>query len=164
VAVIRCFFRGLVVVLATLMLWLPVLGSASTYLASITPSELPAGSAAFALTVLGSGFGADSSVIWNGSPLVTYYVNSSTSLTASVPASLLTAVGRFNVTVASGGSTSNSLSVYVAPPSVSEVSPYLVDAGGSATSVDVQGSDFASGAVVYWNGTALATTFQTPPA
>lgn len=150
------------VFIATFLVWLPVLGSATPYLASITPSEVPAGSGAFALTVLGSGFGADSVVTWNGSPLATYYVNSSSSLTASVPTSLLTSVGHFGVTVTSGGGTSNSLPVYVALPSVSETYPYLVNAGSAATGVDVQGADFASGAVGYWNSTALATRFLSP--
>jgi hypothetical protein len=95
----------------TNVLTITVPGSASNpapVLSAISPSSATAGSGPLTLSVTGSGFVAASEVRWNGSPLVTTYV-SSTSLTALVPASLLAAPGTASVTVfnpAPGGGTS----------------------------------------------------------
>jgi hypothetical protein len=87
-------------------------GNASYALPSIVPPVSPAtaapGSAAFSLTVNGSGFAPVSAVQWNASPLPTTYV-SSTQLTAAIPASDVAAAGTAVVTVVNptpGGGTS----------------------------------------------------------
>ena len=69
----------------------------------LSPKSKPAGSAAFTLTVTGTGFRpasfyAPSVVKWNGAALATTYL-SATQLTAQVPASLLTQSGTATVTV-----------------------------------------------------------------
>lgn len=75
----------------------------------LVPSAVPPGSAAFTLTVHGASFTPASTVNWNGTPLVTTYVNRN-QLTASVPAADLTTTSTSSVTVSnpgSGGGTSN---------------------------------------------------------
>jgi uncharacterized protein (TIGR03437 family) len=66
------------------------------------------GGPAFTLTANGSGFVSGASVQWNGSGLSTVFVNGG-QLTASVPAALIAAVGTATITVASSGTTSNSV-------------------------------------------------------
>src|SRR5258707_5642651 len=78
----------------------------------LVPSSAASGSPALTLTVSGSDFVAASTVNWNGVALATSYVDAS-HLTATVPASNLTAVGTANVAVFNptpGGGTSGTLS------------------------------------------------------
>ena len=72
--------------------------SPTPVLSSISPSSKVQGAAQFNLAVGGSSFFSNSVVQWDGSSLSTTY-NSSTSLTAVVPASLLVSGGNHNVTV-----------------------------------------------------------------
>jgi len=72
---IRRLFHGLAV--ATCLICLPVFGNTSPQLLSLSQTEVPASGGGFRLTLIGSSFGADSSVFWNGSPLVTQYLSSS---------------------------------------------------------------------------------------
>ncbi|QNI32851.1 VCBS repeat-containing protein [Alloacidobacterium dinghuense] len=67
-------------------------------LVSIAPTNANLGSAAFNLTVVGQGFTQGATVLWNGSPLSTSYVDLN-HLIAQVPASLLKTVGTATVTV-----------------------------------------------------------------
>lgn len=97
---------------------------------SLSPGSVQAGSAGFTLTVNGSGFVSSSTVHWNGVSLGTTF-NSSTSLTATVPASDVSAAGTALVAVTSpapGGGTSNATSFTItAPPS----------SGGGGGSMDI---------------------------
>jgi hypothetical protein len=75
----------------------------------LVPDAVAPGATGFTLTVNGSGFVSGSVVDWNGSPLVTTFVNSS-QLTASVPAADIAAASTASVTVfspAPGGGLSN---------------------------------------------------------
>ena len=54
----------------------------------------------------------------------------------------------------SGGTTSNT-------PMIASLSPSSASAGGSAFTLTVNGTNFASGAALEWNGTTLPTTFIT---
>ena len=77
-------------------------------LTSISPTTKNTGDSTFSLTLNGTNFNASSTAYFSTSTLSTTYV-SSTQLTASVPGSLLTAGGAFNITVANptpGGGTS----------------------------------------------------------
>ena len=81
----------------------------SATISSLTPATATAGGAQFTLTVNGQGFLSGAAVRWNNSTLTTTLV-SATQLTATVPASLITAAGASNITVANpGGGISNSL-------------------------------------------------------
>jgi uncharacterized repeat protein (TIGR03803 family) len=131
---------------------------------SISPSSAYAGGPAFTLTVTGSSFISGSTVTWNGASLATTYV-SSTQLTASVPASDISATGTATVAVvtpAPGGGTSSGLAFTVNPnpaPSISSISPSTVTAGTGAFTLTVNGSGFVSTSVVKANGTTLTTTY-----
>jgi hypothetical protein len=75
---------------------------------SMQPASATHGGAAFALTVRGTGFQTNSTVLWNGSPRATTYVHS-VQLTASITAADIAAAGTASVTVttpAPGGGTS----------------------------------------------------------
>ncbi len=77
-------------------------------LTAIAPSSATHGGAAFTLKATGTGFVSTSTINWNGTPLTTKYVGSTT-LTTTVPATNIAAAGTASVTVASpapGGGTS----------------------------------------------------------
>jgi len=81
----------------------------------LVPTSLAPGSAAFTLTVNGSGFVSGSGVNWNGSALATIFASNS-QLTATVPASKITTPGTAAVTVVNpppGGGVSNTLFLIV---------------------------------------------------
>ncbi len=125
---------------------------------SISPNAATAGGPAFTLTVNGSGFGSDAVVHWNQTALATSVV-SANQLTAPVLASLIATVGTAQITVSSGGVTSNAVAfTIVAGPAIGSVSPSSAAAGGPAFTLTVNGTAFAAGAVVNWNTTPLTTT------
>lgn len=84
-------------------------------ISTLSPQGANLNSPAFTLTVNGSNFVAGSTVSFNGSTLPTTYM-SATTLTASVPASVLTTVGTPGVMVVNpgpGGGNSNTVNFYV---------------------------------------------------
>ncbi|MBI3671823.1 hypothetical protein HY249_03445, partial [Candidatus Azambacteria bacterium] len=90
---------------------------------SISPNSKTVGDSGFTLTVNGSLFVSSSVARFNGSNRTTTFINS-TQLTATIPASDLTSVGTFPITVFNttpGGGTSNSqtFTVNVAPDTTS---------------------------------------------
>jgi sugar lactone lactonase YvrE len=134
-------------------------------LTSVSPSSATPGGAAFTLTVTGSGFNYESIVQWNGASLTTTYV-SATQLTATVPAADIATAGSFPVTVFNpppGGGTSKAKIFIVGTnnpvPVLTSLSPDSITAGGSAFTLTVNGSNFVSGSIVKWRGTALTTTY-----
>ena len=89
-------------------------------LSAILPTSVPAGSAAFTLTVTGSGFIASSVINWNGTALTTAYVNSG-KLTATVPASSIAQSGTAQIAVfnpAPGGGSSVAQYLSIGAPSL----------------------------------------------
>jgi hypothetical protein len=98
---------------------------------SLNPGATVAGGSTFNLTVLGSNFLASGGIFtagptvqWNGSPLVTTFVNA-TQLTATVPSTLITNVGSASITVQNpGGGVSNSATFTIAATS----SPLTINA------------------------------------
>jgi hypothetical protein len=124
-------------------------------IAAFTPDSSFTGSA-FALTVVGSGFGPGSVVRWNGADRPTTF-GSSTQITAAIPASDAAAPTLASVTVFNptpGGGTSNAVSYRIREPApvVSGLSPAVITAGSSTTPVTLTGSNFRTGATVQWNG------------
>ena len=148
------------------------LGSGSNPLpaiGSLSPSSTPAGSGAMTLTVNGSGFVAGSVVQWNGSARGTTFL-SPTQLQAAIASADLTTAGNASVTVfnpAPGGGTSGASIFTIATvvnnpvPAVSSLSPSSANAGSSAFTLTVNGSNFVSNSVVRWNGSNRTTTFVT---
>jgi subtilisin family serine protease len=105
-------------------------------LTSLSPSSVAAGSAAFNLTVTGSGFVSSSTVRWNGAARPTTFL-SATQLRAAIPATDVASAGSASVTVftpAPGGGTSSS-------------QPFTI-AQGSPPHLTVSATSVAPGAAV----------------
>jgi hypothetical protein len=86
---------------------------------------------------------------------------SSTQLSVTAPAYLLTAVGTFAAdAINPDGGISNTVpfQIYYSAPTLTSISPSTASVGGPQFTLTVNGSGFVSGAVVYWNGNPLATT------
>jgi trimeric autotransporter adhesin len=131
----------------------PVIGS-------IDPPAVIEGSAAFALTVAGSGFVSGSVVQLDGTALATNFVNA-TQLEAQVPAAQVAQVAQLSVvTVNPGATVSNAQTLeVVAAPDIASIAPAAITAGSGAFTLIVLGKGFVSGSVVQLNGTDLQTTF-----
>ena len=128
---------------------------------SLSPANIAAGSPAFTLTVVGSGFVAKTVVQWNGQTLATTLPTDSsgnvlgTSATATVPASLVAKTGTAFVNTLSphSGAGTNGLSNPVAflinapgnpVPTISSISPTCAVAGGAAFTLAVTGTNFVT--------------------
>ncbi len=125
-----------------------------------SPSSAVAGSAAFSLTVNGSGFVSTSQVQWNGSNRVTTFV-SSTQLAAAITADDVASPGSASVTVVSpapGGGTSNVLMFTISnPPAITQLSS---TSGPVGTSVTITGSNFGATqgtSIAQFNGTTATS-------
>jgi hypothetical protein len=141
----------------------------------VSPNIAPQGSGDFKLTVFGSDFtpalaqesagsgGTPSQILWNGQPLSTAYV-SSTQLSATVPAALVSSSSAATVAAgAAGAVVSNSVTVLISQthpaPLLLGLNPPGALPGSAAMQVVVAGSHFSSDSKVLWNGEERATTF-----
>ncbi len=128
---------------------------------SINPASAVAGSAAFTMTVNGTGFLSGAVVNWNAIPLATTF-GSATQLTAQVPATLLAQAGGAAIQVLDPNNTQSNVvtfTITATPLTITSISPTSAIAGAAGFTLTVNGTGFVSGAVVSWNSTALATTF-----
>jgi hypothetical protein len=133
---------------------------------SLSPTSTTAGSAAFTLTVNGTGFVSAAVVNFNGSARATTFVNA-TQLTAAILATDVASVGTPGVTVTNptpgGGTSGSSTFTITAPnnpvPTITSLSPTSTTAGSAAFTLTVNGSGFLSSSVVNFNGTARVATF-----
>ena len=108
-----------------------------------------------AVTITGTNFATGATVTFGGTAATNVVVVSSTSITATTPAH---AAGAVAVAVTNPGGLNGSLTngfTYVAPPTVTSVSPNSGPAGGG-TAVTITGTNFATGATVTF-GSAAAT-------
>jgi hypothetical protein len=132
--------------------------------ATISPATTAAASAAFTLTVNGSGFVAGSQVQWNGASRTTTFVNS-TQLTAAITAADVAAGGVATVTVVnaapSGGTSNGAIFTITANPlpSLTAILPPSATVAFGAFTLTVTGSGFMAGSVIQWNGVNRTTTF-----
>jgi hypothetical protein len=125
-----------------------------------TPASAVAGSAAFQITLAGTGFVAGSVIQWNGAAVATTYV-SPTQLTAIISATLIASAGTANITVQIPGAPLSATTLFpVNPPSITTLSPTTVSAGGPAFTLTVTGGNFIPGSTVQWNGTSLPTIYN----
>jgi hypothetical protein len=136
--------------------------AARVHLDGVSPGVIAAGGAGTTVTVTGSGFASSATVQWNGTALATTF-QSAAQLSAVVPAAQTASAAGAQVTVQSGGATSNAATVTVAGgPAIASLDPSLFQAG-TATSAEValgvSGVGFKPTTVVQWNGTALRTAF-----
>ncbi|MFN0108752.1 MAG: IPT/TIG domain-containing protein [Blastocatellia bacterium] len=133
---------------------------------SLTPNTAVEGSAAFTLTVNGSGFVNSSVVRWDGQNRQTEFV-SATQLRAQILSSDLVGTGQASVTVQSpapGGGTSNVSTFNITAgqnpaPTLTSISPNSAAAGGAAFTLTATGTNFVAGSKVRWSGQDLATAF-----
>ena len=131
---------------------------------SINPTAAFVGSAALGLSVSGSGFVNGSNVLFNGTALATTF-GSSTSLTATVPASLLGAAGDFPVAVSNpppgGGVTAPVVfRVQYPAPQTTSIAPAVASVGAGNTDVVVTGLGFFITSQITLDGAPTATTYQ----
>jgi IPT/TIG domain len=130
----------------------------SATVTSIAPTSAAAGSSQIQLTVNGTAFVSGSTVQWNGTAIPTTFV-SATQLTATVSNTLLTTVGTSFVAVANPGGSLTAGPVFtVAGPTLTTVSPNSAVAGAASLTLTLTGTNFVTGSVASWNGTALPTT------
>jgi hypothetical protein len=132
-------------------------------LTSLSPSTALIAGSAFTLTVTGSNFVKTSRVLWGSTALTTTFV-SATQLTAAVPAADLTTAGTVNITISSpapggGVSKAQTFTVNYRVPTVSSISPTSALANSSNLTLTVNGTYFAAGSIVRWNGANLTTTY-----
>lgn len=135
----------------------------SASIQSINPSAAFVGSAAFEMTVSGSGFVAASTVLFNGVVLPTTFV-SANQLKASASDASLTAAGDFPVAVQNpppGGGVSAPVvfRVQYPVPTVTSVSPTSVSAGSPPIEVTVTGIGFFVTSQITFDNAPAATTY-----
>jgi hypothetical protein len=90
-------------------------GTVATSVSSLSPNTAPAGSSALTITVNGSGFTANSIVLWNGAARTTTFV-SATQITAAITAADLAAPGTVSVAVSTNGNVTSSLPITITGP------------------------------------------------
>jgi hypothetical protein len=110
------------------------------------PTSGPAGTT---VDIMGTFFTGATSVTFNGTPDPSFVVNSSTDITAHVPAGATT--GTISVITPGGTDTGGTFTVTASPPTINSFSP---TSGQVGTSVDIQGTSFTGATSVTFNGTA----------
>lgn len=123
---------------------------------SISPAALPAGSAATAVTINGSGFVQGSAVQFNGGGAATTFV-SATQLRANLTAGQLSIGGLYPVLVVNpNGDVSNAVVFTVITPlSITSLTPRAVLAGSSDLALSIAGAGIVDGANVQFGSTAI---------
>ncbi len=123
---------------------------------ALDPASTPARGEDLELTVSGSGFlEGGSSIVWNGSPQATEFVDSQT-LKAVVPAELVSAPGTLSIAVvnqdAAGTVESESAELTVTDPplAVTTSSVPEISAGSGQTTIVLSGQSFTENSVAYW--------------
>ena len=110
-------------------------------ISSISPTSATAGGANVTLTVNGSNFTSESSVVWNGQGLTTTFVNSS-QLTAQLISKWTAFPGSANIVVLISGVGESGAALFTvnaanSAPLISAISPQVETVGGSAFTLTV---------------------------
>ncbi|HEX5425566.1 MAG TPA: hypothetical protein VFW94_18590 [Candidatus Acidoferrales bacterium] len=132
----------------------------------LNPSTVQAGSTTFTLAVSGSKLTPASTVLWNGSPLRTFFI-SVNELDAVVPDFNVASPGSAAINIETpqpGGGVSSSAIFTITPPptpvpTVTSLSPSTVTAGGAAFELIITGTNFVNASVITVNGDNRATGF-----
>jgi hypothetical protein len=135
-------------------------------LSNISPPSAAAGGASFTLTATGANFINGSLIRWNGTTRATTYVDT-THLTAAISAADIASVGTRSIDVVTGapgggtstGMTFNVTSVPNPDPTLTTLSPASATAGAVGFTVNVNGTGFVGGSVVWFDGIARPTTY-----
>jgi hypothetical protein len=138
------------------------LGVAPT-LTAVSPASATTNSGGFTLALEGANFVAGDTVLFNGVPLATTFVNNQ-QLTASVPGGQLTTAAIVDVVVRSASSPDFTsapqlFTIGNPTPLINSLSPETIAKGEETFTLTVHGSGFVAGADVLWNGTPLPTTY-----
>lgn len=126
---------------------------------ALNPSSAYAGAQGFMLTVTGSTFTPQSTVLWNGNSVPTTFV-SATQVTTQIPAADIATAGSASVSVNDPAyGISNSLTFTILPPTlaIGAISPTRVTAGGPSFMLTLLGTAFTGTSLVEWNGAGLTT-------
>ena len=138
--------------------------NAPPYVMSVTPNSAREGSAAFEMTVLGTGFINGSVVRLDGQDRQTTFDNN-TKLRAQIPAEDLVGVGTATITVfnpAPGGGVSNLVAFSITSPNgptITAINPATVAPGSGALNLTIDGTSFVSGCQVRVDGNDRPTVF-----
>lgn len=132
-------------------------------LTALSPLSVTAGAGATKLEVTGTGYVQGAKIVFGTTDLTTTVV-SATSLSATVPASLLTTSGSVPVKVVNptpGGGSSTTIAFTVTNPSASiqSINPSAAFVGSAGFSMTVNGGGFVGGSEVVFNGTTLNTDY-----
>lgn len=114
------------------------------------------------LRVLGGVFDSNMTVLWNGSPRTTNFINQSELDVIPVVATDVATPGTAQVSVRKAdGTTTPAATVAIVPgqPILGSLDPQTVGAGAAAFPLTVSGSLFFPGATVLWNGSPRSTTY-----
>src|SRR5262249_54825126 len=126
----------------------------------LDPSSAVAGAPTLVMTGNGSGVANGAEVVWNQSQHLSTQFLSSSQLRAIVPDTLIGPAGTASVVGYQQGFTTTSVPFLIAPtPIITSLDPPSTIVGGAAFNLTVNGSGFADGAVVEWDGAVLPTTF-----
>ncbi len=134
--------------------------AAQPEISGLNPASAVVGSGQITITVNGENFVNGSTVLWNGTLLGTVFLDSTT-LTATVPATDLVQSSTDAITVRNPKDmTSNVVSFNVVGlPAILSLSAVSATQGAAQFKLEITGTDFVNGSTVFWNGTALGTSF-----
>ena len=134
-------------------------------LTSVTPLSTPAGSPNFTLTIVGTGFTSNTTVLWNSSPLV-ITSNTPTQLIATVTSALVQQPGSATLSITTpapgGGTVVATFTITQPAPTTSGLSPSSIAAGSTQFTLTVTGQNFVLGSTIQFNNVQLVTTFVSP--
>lgn len=130
-------------------------------ISSLSPASVAAGSAAFMLTVNGSGFELSDVVVFETTALTTTFV-SSTQLMATVPANLVATLGVRGVLVRDGRGRVSSSAVFTVGTllQLTSMTPVRVNAGIPGFTLTINGQGFTQGSSIRFNGVNVPATLQ----
>lgn len=151
----------LIVVLGLLVAASATAQPTTAVITSIDPTSIVVASPQFTLQVTGANFVSGAQVRVNSAARTTQFV-SSTRLNATIPASDLTTVRTLQISAANPGSSASAavtFRVVSNTPAITSISPSTVAVGSPITTITVNGSGFASTAIVRAGSTNLTTTF-----
>lgn len=140
-------------------------GVVTPTLTSINPATVAAGSQGFTLTASGTNFVSGTQILWNGVAQPTKVV-SNTQLTIAVTADQIASAGSVTIRVIKPDTTTSgamTLTITGGSPqtfSLTSIDPYTVAAGSADFTLTATGVGFINGDSITWNGTAVATTFD----
>ncbi|KJU83945.1 cell surface receptor IPT/TIG domain-containing protein [Candidatus Magnetobacterium bavaricum] len=133
---------------------------------SVTPSEAAIGVGDVVVAIQGSGF-VSASDVYFGDTVVSKTAFTSSSITATIPGTLLQTLGLYQVKVKNptpGGGESNTVafSVKNPAPAITSVTPSEASVGSGNVTLAIAGSGFVSASDVYFGATVVSKTALTP--